>query len=271
MGAPVADGADLEGAQAVDLSEHAARNQIEWNEWAAGYVESGRRAWSATEISWGMTGVPEPDVNVLPGVAGKDVLEAGCGTAYLSAWLTQRGARVTGIDISDEQLAAALGFQEEFGLQFPLVHASAESMPFADGSFDLVVSEYGASIWADPYAWIPEAWRVLRPGGHLVFLVNGTLLTLCLPDLDADLPAGTRFQRCFFGMHRFEWPDDNAVDFHLGYGDWIRLLTETGYEVEALVELQGKPGAEPSRHNLFTPDWATTWPAEEIWRARKTG
>ncbi|MBD0348968.1 MAG: class I SAM-dependent methyltransferase [Thermoleophilia bacterium] len=269
MGAQLADGADLEAAEAVKLSDHARRNRAEWNAWAAEFVEPGRRAWAAEEISWGIVDTLESDVRVLPDVAGKDVLEAGCGTAYVSAWLARRSARVTGLDLSDAQLATARRFQQEFGLEFPLVHGSAEAMPFADESFDLVVSEYGASIWADPYAWIPEAARVLRPGGHAVFLVNGTLLVLCMPELEAEFPAGTRFERPYFGMHRFEWPDDDSVDFHLGYGDWISLFTATGLEVDDFVELQGKPDAEPSRFNLFAPEWATKWPAEEIWRVRK--
>ena len=253
----------------MKLSEHARRNRAEWNVWAAEYAEAGRANWAAEEMSWGIVGAPESDVRALPEVEGKDVLEAGCGTAYLSAWLARRGAWVTGLDVSDEQLATARRLQQEFGLQFPLVHGSAESMPFADGSFDLVVSEYGASIWADPYLWVSEAARVLRSGGELVFLVNGTLLLLCLPELEDDFPAGTRFQRPYFGMHRFEWPDTSAVDFHLGYGEWIRLLRANALEVEAFVELRGQPDAEPSRFNLFTPEWATKWPAEELWRARK--
>jgi SAM-dependent methyltransferase len=254
----------------VELSEHAARNRAEWNRWASEFVEPGRRAWASDEIRWGMTRVPEREARVLPDVADKDVLEAGCGTAYVSAWLARRGARPTGIDVADEQLVTARRFQQEFGLEFPLVQGSAEQLPFDDESFDLVVSEYGASIWADPYVWIPEAARVLRPGGHIVLLVNGTLLVLCMPDLEADFPTGTRFQRPYFGMRRFEWPDDDSVDFHLGYGDWIRLFRDSGFEVEALVELQGAADGPLSHHNIFTPEWATKWPAEEMWRARKT-
>ena len=260
----------------MNVSEHAERNRAEWNRCAAEYVRPGHRAWASDEISWGITGVAETTVRVLPDVAGKDVLEAGCGTAYVSAWLARRGARVIGLDLSDEQLASARRFQEEFGLEFPLVEASAEDMPFADGSFDLVVSEYGASIWADPYAWIPEAARVLRPGGELVFLVNGTILMLCMPDLEPvapDLggpePAGTLLLRPYFGMHRFEWRDTTAVDFHLGYGDWIRLFGQNDLVAEDFVELQGRPDADPSHFHLFTPEWATKWPAEEIWRVRK--
>src|SRR5207302_1288443 len=101
------------------------------------------------------------------------------------------------------QLSAAQRFQREFGLEFPLVQADAEAVPLADGSFDVAISKYGASIWCDPYRWVPEAARLLRPGGDLVFFVNGTLLMLCAPDED-DQPAGDRLLRPYFGMHRFE-------------------------------------------------------------------
>ena len=118
-------------------------------------------------------------------------------------------------------------------------------MPLPDESFDLVVSEYGASIWGDPYLWIAEAARLLRPGGELVFLVNGTVLMLCSPDAEPVEPAGTELLRPYFGMHRFEWVDDTSVDFHLGYGDWIRVLTSHGFEVERLVELRPGPRCGP--------------------------
>ena len=79
-------------------------------------------------------------------------------------------------------------------MRFPLVHADAERAPFADASFDLAISEYGAAIWCDPYRWIPEAARMLRPGGRLFFL-GGTLLMLCYPKDDDEAPAGTTLAR----------------------------------------------------------------------------
>src|SRR6185503_12708884 len=103
-----------------------------------------------------------------------------------------------------------------FELDFPLLEASAEDIPLPDESFDLAISEYGASIWADPYKWIPEAARILRPGAELIFLVNGTIWLLAIPDED-NLPPTERLLRPYFGMHRFEWPDSISVDFHLGY------------------------------------------------------
>ena len=74
------------------------------------------------------------------------------------------------------------------------IHASAEQAPFADASFDLAISEYGAGIWCDPYAWIPEAARLLRPGGQLIFLGTSALLMLAAPDAE-DLPAAERLLR----------------------------------------------------------------------------
>ena len=100
--------------------------------------------------------------------------------------------------------------QAKHGLEFPLVHASAEDVPLPDASFDLAVSEYGASIWCDPDLWIAEAARLLRPGGELVFLVNGTLLMLTTPDIDPIEPAGTELLRPYFGMRRFEWESDDG-------------------------------------------------------------
>ena len=252
-----------------DLPEHVRRNREAWDAWAVDYAEPGRRNWAADEPSWGIWGIPESEVGLLPDVRGLDAIELGCGTAYVSAWLARRGARVVGIDNSEAQLATARRLQAEFGLEFPLIHGNAESVPIPDGSFDLAISEYGASIWADPYSWIPEAARLLRPGGRLIFLVNGTILMLCSPD-EEDVPAGDHLLRPYFGMHRFEWSGDPSVDFHLGYGDWIRLLRASGLDVEDLVELRAPEGAT-TRYPYVTAEWANRWPSEEVWKARKRG
>lgn len=251
------------------MSDHVVRNRAAWDVSAADYEEPGRRAWASAEPWWGIWHVPEAQVGMLGDVSGLDVVELGCGTGYVSAWLARRGARPVGVDNSAVQLANARRFQREFGLEFPLVHASAEDLPLPADRFDLAISEYGASIWCDPYRWIPEAARVLRPGGQLVFLVNGTLLMLCMPEAD-DEPAGDRLLRDSFGIHRFEWPGDPAVEFHLGYGDWIRLLRRHGFEVEDLIEVR-PPEGSTTRYPFVTLEWARRWPCEEVWKARLRG
>jgi SAM-dependent methyltransferase len=162
-----------------ELPEHVRTNRAAWDAYAASMVADGERNWADEEPSWGIFSVPEADVGLLPeSVDGLDVVELGCGTAYVSAWLARRGARPVGIDNSEVQLATARRLQQEHGLEFPLHHGNAEQTPFADESFDLAISEYGASIWADPYRWIPEAARLLRPGGELIFLGYGDWIRL---------------------------------------------------------------------------------------------
>jgi SAM-dependent methyltransferase len=247
-----------------DPSEYVPRNVAVWSEDDGHQVAAGRRAWAREVIDWGIWRVLESELRVLPEVDGLDVIELGCGTAYFSSWLARRGARVVGIDPTPAQLQRARAFQQGFGLEFPLVECGAENVPLPDASFDLALSEYGASIWSDPYLWIPEAARLLRPGGLLVFLRNSTLLILCSPDEGA---AEERLVRPQFGMHRFSW---DGVEFHLAHGDWIRLLRANGFEIEDLIEIQAPPDARTHEHYDFvTAEWGRKWPAEEIWKARK--
>ena len=252
----------------TELPEHVVRNRALWDDWAQKYVASGERRWARGEPVWGEWSVPESDVGMLPDdLAGKDAIELGCGTAYISAWLARRGARVVGIDNSEAQLATARRLQREHALDFPLLHGNAETVPYPDASFDFAISEYGASLWADPERWVPEAARLLRPGGRLAFLVNSFLLMLCMPAEDG-VAATDRLLRPAFGMYRVEWPGDLGVEFHLSHGDWIRLLRRSGFEVEDLIEI--RPSAEAStRYPFVTLDWARQWPCEEVWKVRK--
>jgi SAM-dependent methyltransferase len=252
----------------TELPEHAQRNRAAWDEWAVGYEEAGQRNWGSDDPSWGIFGVPESQLRMLPeDASGLEAIELGCGTGYVSAWLARRGANVTAIDNSEKQLATARRLQKEHGLDFPLLHGNAEEVPRPDASFDFAISEYGASIWCDPYKWIPEAARLLRPAGRLVFLVNAPLLMLCAPD-EENVPAGTELLRPYLGMHRFEWPDDDSVEFHLPHGELIRLLHENNFEVEELIEIQ-PPEGSTSSYKLATLEWARKWPCEEVWKARQ--
>jgi SAM-dependent methyltransferase len=180
------------------------------------------------------------------------------------------GARPVGVDPTPAQLETARELQAETGIEFPLVEAAAESVPLPNASFDLALSEYGASIWADPYRWIPEAARLLRDDGWLVFLRNSTLSILCGPD---EGHVEERLVRSQFGMYRFDWRSDGGgIEFHLSHGDWIRLLRANGFEILDLLEPQAPPEAETHPYYEYVPaDWAKQWPSEEIWVARKRG
>ncbi len=251
-----------------ELPDHVRRNRALWDAWARKYVVSGEANWARDNPTWGIWGIPEAQVGMLPDdLAGKDAIELGCGTAYVSAWLARRGARVVGVDNSEAQLATARRLQHEYGFDFPLLHGNAEAIPYPDASFDFAISEYGACLWADPQRWVPEAARLLRPGGRLVFLVNSFLMALCVPAEDG-VAATDRLLRAAFGMYRIEWPGDFGVEFHLSHGDWIRVLRLSGFEIEDLIEVRPPVGAT-TPYPFVTLEWARQWPCEEVWKARK--
>jgi SAM-dependent methyltransferase len=244
------------------------RNVADWTKANSDYTDrSAAAAWSREEIGWGMFHVPESEVRVLGDVAGLDVVELGCGTAYFSAWLARRGARVVGVDPTPAQLDTARRLIAETGITFELVQAPGESVPLPDASFDLVLSEHGAATWADPRRWIPEAARLLRPGGKLVFLHSTPLAHVCFPDTGQ---VTTSLQRPYFGLGRTEWPGEEGVEHQLTHGHWIAVLRDSGFEIERLVELQAAGDATTHAYYDHVPaEWARRWPCEEIWVARK--
>jgi SAM-dependent methyltransferase len=223
--------------------------------------------WSRSEVVWGLFAVAERELCVLGDVRGLDVAELACGTAYVSAWLARAGAAVVAVDLSGEQLATARRLQEEVGPVFPLVQADAERVPFAGGRFDLVISEHGVAAWCDPERWLPEAARLLRPGGRLVFLTNSHLSALCVPDQEGV--AEERLVRGQREAYRVRWPG-GGVEFHPSHGDWLRLLRGAGFEVEAMREIYAPSGGgDHPFYEIVSGAWAAKWPAEELWVATR--
>jgi SAM-dependent methyltransferase len=236
--------------------EYLVRNIADWTRKADDQRAAGRRNWEKVEPTWGIFAIPESAVGLLPtSVAGLRSIELGCGTAYVSSWLARRGARPFAVDPTPSQLQIARELQHKFGLTFPLVRAAAEHLPFASDSFDFAISEYGAAIRADPFLWVPEAARVLRPGGELVFLATSSLLMLCVPAEDG-IAASELLLRAQFGIHRFDWTDPDSTEFHLSHGDWICLLRGNGFEVLDLIELQPDANAT-TRYPFVTLEWVS--------------
>jgi ubiquinone/menaquinone biosynthesis C-methylase UbiE len=251
----------------TEYPEYVARNIENWTESNEQYTgPNARAAWTKEELTYGVFDVPERQLQVLGDVADLDVVDLGCGTGYVSAWLLRQGARPVGVDPTPAQLATAREMQEELGLPFPLVEAVAESVPLPDASFDLAISEYGASIWADPERWIPEAARLLRPGGRLVFLRNSTVSMLCMA-LDGITESLQRPQR---ELRKISWPDTGETEFHAPAGELIEILGAAGFALERLVELYAPDDATTHEYYKYmSAEWARKWPAEEIWVARK--
>lgn len=253
----------------MSSSDYVRRNVAHWTQANADYTdEQAQAAWAQEEIAWGVWQTPESELNVLGGVDGLDIVDLGCGTGYFCAWLARRGARVVGVDPTPAQLETARRMQQATGLEFPLLEAVGEDVPLPDASFDLALSEYGASIWADPSRWIPEAARLLRPGGRLIFLRNSTLVSLCM-DLDG---ITERLVRPLHGMDRIEWPDTQEVEFHLPPGRLIDVLHENGFQLDRMLELYApEEGRTHEYYKWVTAEWARQWPHEEVWVATKDG
>jgi SAM-dependent methyltransferase len=255
---------------AGELSKHAALNRAHWDGMADEWVAMGERAW-VREPSWGVWSIPDTEVGLLPDdMTGLDAIELGCGTGYVSAWMTRRGARTVGIDVSERQLDTARRLAAEHGIDIEFVHGTAEQVERPDGSFDFAISEYGAAIWCDPYVWIPEAHRLLRPGGTLVSLGNSPLLMLCCP-VDGSLPVTRRLERPYFGMYRFDWTDaidePGGIEFNLPISDWFALFKRAGFDVVDYHELRAP---SPDLPDSYVPAaWSYDFPCEQVWVVRK--
>jgi ubiquinone/menaquinone biosynthesis C-methylase UbiE len=171
------------------------------------------------------------------------------------------------VDVTAAQLDTARRMNEEFrlGLEFLLENAEHTSLP--DASFDLVFSEYGASIWCDPKLWIAEAARLLRPGGELIFFRGSVLQLLCMPDTGQVVEQLQRPQK---GLYKLVWEDDDpGVEFHPSVSEMFAILRENGFELLDFRELFAPDDAADHEYYSTTPvEWAKRWPDEELWRLR---
>jgi SAM-dependent methyltransferase len=234
------------------------RNEEFWDRQSAAYQAAHGAFIDHPDTHWGLWQIPETELDVLGEVRDKDVLELGCGAGRFGQTLADRGARVVGVDVSPEQLSRAR-------VSFELVKASADDLPFEDGSFDLVVADWGATTFADPYRVVPEVARVLRAGGLFAFS-GGTAIEWCCYSEQSERPERALISP-YFGMHRLEFSDH--VEFMLGYGDWIRLFRTTGLEVLDLIETRPSADAVSTYRDAYHRDWAREYPMEQIWKVRK--
>ena len=255
----------------MNLPEHARVNRDLWNADADAWVAAGERSWRSDAPSWGMWGLPEAQLQLLPAdMSGLHAIELGCGTGYVSAWMARRGARVVGIDVSERQLETARRLARAHDVDVTLVHGNAEAVPYPDESFDFAISEYGAALWCDPGSWIPEACRLLRPGGQLVFLGPSPWAAVCSPPSGGDV--GPILMRDYFGLHRLDWRtveiDPGGIEFHLPISEWLRLFRQAGFTLLDYLELQAPASADEVRFQI-PATWARRWPSEHVFKLSK--
>lgn len=249
--------------------EDLATNRSYWDAAADRYVAAGERNWQRSDPAWGVFGHREDDLNLLPeDLTGQRTLELGCGTGYVSGWLARRGATAVGVDNSAAQLATARRLATSHAVPVEFVNADAQRLPFAADSFDLAVTEYGAVTWCDPVRWVPEAERVLRPGGRLIVVGGSPWATVATPP---DGSAADRaLHRPYFGIGRTSWRDavvdPGGVQHDLTVSQWFALFHGAGFVVERFLELPA-PADAPDQP-CASAAWARDYPLEQAWVLR---
>lgn len=250
------------------LTPHADLNRRRWDEISDSYQE--RHAPQLEESggkAWGVWQIPESELQILGDVAGLEVLEFGCGAAQWSIALSREGARMTGLDNSARQLEHARRLMGEAGVEFPLVHASAEATGLPGASFDVVFCDFGAMTFADPRLTIPEVARLLRPGGLFAFSALTPIIDMAWAP-DAEHPGRELLLDYWEGIERIE-PPGEPINFQLPYGEWIAQFVKHGFVIEDLIELRPGPEAKSTYRGDEDREWARRWPAEQIWRVRR--
>lgn len=246
-------------------SEHEQRNRDFWDADADDYQAAHAEQLARGQV-WGVWGIPEAEIHALGVVAGLDVLEYGCGAGAWAIALEREGARVVALDQSRGQLRHAARNAATADAGVHLVCGAGESVPLRDASFDLVFCDHGAMSFCDPERSVPEIVRLLRTGGRLVFNKATLLSYLCWNA--AKRKQTRRLQAPYFEQRVFAF-EDGTTDFHLPYGDWIRLFRAHGLVVDELLELRPPEGASTTYTDFVPYEWARDWPAEEIWSVRK--
>jgi SAM-dependent methyltransferase len=252
--------------------DHLTVNRDVWNADAPNYVPLAEQLWALETPEWGCWGAPEAALRLLPvDMTGMDAIELGCGTAYVSAWMARRGARVTGIDISPAQLATARRMAAAYRTDLTLIEGNAEATGLPDASFDFAISEYGAAIWCPPELWLAEAWRLLRPGGTCVFLGNHPLAIIATPYSGA--PCEAVLHRPYRGFTGADWTqaeiDPHGICFNLTFSGWLALFARLGFAVARYEELYIPDHVTETR--AYVPaDWGKRYPVEQVWWLTKT-
>jgi len=232
--------------RAADAAESQRASRAWWDADADDYLAEHGADIGEVDFLWCPEGLREAQVRLLGDVRGRRVLEVGCGSAPCSRWLATQGARPVGLDLSGSMLRHAASTNQRTGVPVALVQAGAERLPFADASFDLACSAYGAVPFvAKPDRVMREVARVLRPGGRWVFAVNHPMRWMFSDDPGPD---GLTVVQSYFDRTPYVEVDAAGgatyVEHHRTLGDRVRDLVAAGLVLDDLVEPQWPPGHE---------------------------
>ena len=233
-------------ARPVGHAESIAANRRWWDADAEDYLAEHGDFLGLVDFVWCPEGLREAEAGLLGELTGRRVLEIGCGSAPCSRWLATQGARVVGLDLSTVMLRHAALAGRQTGLTVPLVQADAGCLPFAEGSFDLACSAFGAVPFVtDSAAVMREVARVLRPGGQWVFAVTHPLRWI-FPDDPGE--AGLTVTQSYFDRTPYVEVDAlgnvTYVEHHRTLGDRVRKIVAAGLHLEDLVEPEWPAGLQ---------------------------
>jgi len=265
--ASMAGGSVVREANPTMMPDDLLLNRAAWDATSDAYQAQHGAQLARHPEAWGVWSLPESDLNLIGDVAGRDVLEFGCGAAQWSIALARRGARCTGLDNSERQLAHARAAIDAAGVEVTLVHGAGERTPFAGASFDVVFCDHGAMSFADPARTIPEVARVLRSGGVFAFSLAHPMHGMTWDDT-ADAPSRT-LQRPYFDLGRLEDPADGGVSWYRPVSVYVSLLIAHGFAIEKLLEPQPAADATTTYEGFAPLAWARAYPAELMIRARR--
>ncbi len=255
----------------VDAAETARANRVWWDSAAAGYQAEHGEFLGDADFVWGPEGLREADAQLLGPVAGRRVLDIGCGAAQSARWLAEQGAQVIASDISAGQLAEARRIDAgRSGSPVPLLQADAAWLPLADQSIDVAFSAYGGLPFvANSLAVMSEVARVLRPGGRWVFSVSHPM-RWAFPDDPGE--GGLTVTMPYFDRTPYVEVDDEGqvlyAEHHRTLGDRVRELNVAGLVLVDLIEPEW-PEANEQTWNGWSPLRGRLIPGTAIFSCRR--
>ncbi len=231
--------------RASDATETERANRGEWDRYADEYQQTHGQFLGDAGFVWSPEGTDEGDLHLLGDVAGRTVLEIGCGAGQCSRWVLAHGGRPVGLDLSHRQLQHSRRIDDDLGTRVPVVEATGTALPFADATFDVVFSAFGAlQFVADEHAVVSEAARVLRPGGRFAFSITHPTRWMFPDDpTEGGLVADSSYwDRTPYVEVVDETGEVGYVEHHRTLGDWVRALARAGFVLDDLVEPEWPAG-----------------------------